>query len=129
MDVARRLLLHLLAALSPSGKMVVGIDDTIERRWGGKIKTRGIYRDAARSSHGRFIKTSGLHWLSLAVMPWALAFLTVLPPSVRWSAAVWIGERGIEFGPAFAIQCRPSHFGLSGVSVPARTNWRRDATW
>src|ERR1700710_2126793 len=51
-DVARRLLLHLLAVLLPSGEVVIGIDDTIERRWGGKIKARGIYRDAVRSSHG-----------------------------------------------------------------------------
>jgi hypothetical protein len=67
-DVARRLLLHLLAVLSPSGEVVIGVDDTIERRWGGKIKARGIYRDAVRSSHGHFVKTSGLRWLSLAVM-------------------------------------------------------------
>jgi hypothetical protein len=26
------------------------------------------YRDAVRSSHGHFVKTSGLRWLSLAVM-------------------------------------------------------------
>jgi hypothetical protein len=94
-DVARRLLLHLLAVLSPTGEVVVGIDDTIERRWGGKIKARGIYRDAVRSSHGHFVKTSGLRWLSLAVMlpvpfagrHWALPFLTVLAPSARWSEA------------------------------------------
>ena len=94
-DVARRALLHLLAVLSPSGEVVIGIDDTIERRWGGKIKARGIYRDAVRSSHGHFVKTSGLRWLSLAVMlplpfagqRWALPFLTVLAPSARWSEA------------------------------------------
>jgi hypothetical protein len=92
-DVARRLLLHLLAVLLPNGEVVIGIDDTIERRWGGKIKARGIYRDAVRSSHGHFVKTSGLRWLSLAVMVpvpfadrrWALPFLTVLAPSARWS--------------------------------------------
>jgi hypothetical protein len=46
-----------------------------------------------RSSHGHFVKTSGLRWLSLAVMlpvpfanrRWALPFLTVLAPSARWS--------------------------------------------
>jgi DDE superfamily endonuclease len=94
-DVARRLLLHLLAVLLPNGEVVIGIDDTIERRWGGKIKARGIYRDAVRSSHGHFVKTSGLRWLSLAVMVpvpfagrrWALPFLTVLAPSARWSEA------------------------------------------
>src|ERR1700733_9696380 len=90
-DVARRLLLHLLAVLSPSGEVVIGIDDTIERRWGGKIRARGIYRDAVRSSHSHFVKTSGLRWLSLAVMlpipfagqRWALPFLTVLAPLER----------------------------------------------
>lgn len=94
-DVARRLLLHLLAVLWPSGEVVIGIDDTIERRWGGKIKARGIYRDPVRSSHGHFVKTSGLRWLSLVVMlpvpfagrRWALPFLTVLAPSARWSEA------------------------------------------
>jgi DDE superfamily endonuclease len=64
-DVARRLLLHLLAVLSPSGEVVIGVDDTIERRWGGKTKARGIYRDAVRSSHGHFVKTrdcAGCRW-------------------------------------------------------------------
>jgi hypothetical protein len=64
-------------------------------RWGGKIRARGIYRDAVRSSHGRFVKTNGLRWLSLAVMlpdpfagqRWALPFVTVLAPSARWSEA------------------------------------------
>jgi hypothetical protein len=36
--VARRLLLHLLDRLLPDGPVVIGIDDTIERRWGAKIK-------------------------------------------------------------------------------------------
>jgi hypothetical protein len=50
---------------------------------------------AVRSSHGDFVKTSGLRWLSLAVMlpvpiagrRWALPFWTVLGPSARWSEA------------------------------------------
>lgn len=33
-------------------------DDTIERHCGAKIK--GIYRDPVRSSHGHFVKASGL---------------------------------------------------------------------
>jgi hypothetical protein len=94
-DVARRLLLHLLAVLWPDGEVVIAVDDTVERRWGAKIKARGIYRDPVRSSHGQFVKTSGLRWLSLAVaLPvpfagrrWALPFLTVLAPSARWSEA------------------------------------------
>lgn len=94
-DVARRLLGHLVAVLLPDGDVIIGIDDTIERRWGPKIAARGIYRDPVRSSKGHFVKTSGLRWLVLAVMlpvpfagrRWALPFLTVLAPSERWSQA------------------------------------------
>jgi hypothetical protein len=94
-DMARRLLLHLVARLAPGGEVVIGVDDTIERRWGAKIKARGIYRDPVRSSRGHFVKTSGLRWLSLmlivplpwAARSWALPFLTLLAPSERWSAA------------------------------------------
>jgi hypothetical protein len=93
--IARRLLGHLLDALWPGGEVVIAIDDTIERRWGAKIKARGIYRDPVRSSDGHFVKTSGLRWLSLAVVlpipfakrRWALPFLTVLAPSARYSEA------------------------------------------
>jgi hypothetical protein len=72
--VAHRLLLLLVAALVPNGPVVVGIDDTIERRRGARIKARGIYRDPVRSSHGHFVKASGLRWLCvmlLAPVPWA----------------------------------------------------------
>jgi hypothetical protein len=95
--VAHRLLLLLVAVLVPNGPVVVGIDDTIERRWGAKIRTRGIYRDPVRSSHGHFVKASGLRWLCvmlLAPVPWAgcvwaLPFLSVLAPSERYAT-----ERG-----------------------------------
>jgi hypothetical protein len=96
--VAHRLLLLLLVAvLAPTGPVVVGLDDTIERRWGAKIKARGIYRDPVRSSHGHFVKASGLRWLCvmlLAPIPWAgcvwaLPFLTMLAPSERYAT-----ERG-----------------------------------
>jgi hypothetical protein len=50
--LAQRLLRHLLDRLLPSGPVVIGIDNTIERRWGAKIKARGIYRDPVRSSKG-----------------------------------------------------------------------------
>src|SRR4051795_12297844 len=90
--VAHRLLLVLVAALVPDGPVVVGIDDTIERRWGARIGARGIYRDPVRSSRGHFVKASGLRWLCLMVMApmpwggvWGLPFLTVLAPSERYA--------------------------------------------
>ena len=66
--VARRMLLLLVAAFVPERPIVVGIDDTIERRWGTKIKARGIYRDPVRSSHGHFVKASGLRWLCVMLL-------------------------------------------------------------
>src|SRR5512136_719053 len=90
--ISRVLLLLLVKTFAVRGPIVVGIDDTIERRWGAKIKARGIYRDPVRSSHSHMVKTSGLRWLSLMlVVPipwakrvWALPFLTVLAPSERF---------------------------------------------
>ena len=72
--VAARLLRQLIDAFLPAGEVVIGIDDTIERRWGRKIAARGIWRDPVRSSRGHFVKASGLRWLSLMVIapiPWA----------------------------------------------------------
>jgi hypothetical protein len=40
--------------------IVVGLDETIERRRGAKITAKGIYRDLVRSSKDFFVKTSGL---------------------------------------------------------------------
>jgi hypothetical protein len=90
--VARRLLVHLIGTFVPSGVVVMGIDDTVERRKGQRIRAKGIYRDAVRSSDSQVVKVSGLRWLSLMLLVeipwaqrvWALPFLTVLAPSVRY---------------------------------------------
>ena len=71
---ARLLLVWLVATFVPAGPVVIGLDDTIEQRWGAKIAARGIYRDPVRSSHGHFVKACGLRWLSamlLVPVPWA----------------------------------------------------------
>src|SRR5512143_1813480 len=39
--------------------IVVGLDDTLERRRGAKIAAKGIYRDPVRSSQAHFVKASG----------------------------------------------------------------------
>jgi len=86
-------LLHLLlTTFLPFGTVVIGIDETIERRRGKKIRAKGIYRDPVRSSKSHFVKTSGLRWISMMLLvniPWAkriwgLPFLTVLAPSERY---------------------------------------------
>jgi DDE superfamily endonuclease len=89
---ASYLLLRLLVRTFPSaGPLVFGIDETIERRRGKRIRAKGIYRDPVRSSHSHFVKASGLRWISvmlLAPIPWAgriwaLPVLTALAPSER----------------------------------------------
>lgn len=91
LHAAAILLRLLLRCLLPQGPVVVGCDDTIERRRGAKIAAKGIYRDPVRSSHSHLVKASGLRWLSLMLLApvpfaqrvWALPFLTVLVPSER----------------------------------------------
>ena len=59
--VSRVLLGLLVEAFVPEGSpVVVGIDDTLERRWGKKISARGVYRDPVRSTHQNFVKSSVL---------------------------------------------------------------------
>ena len=88
-----RILLGLLISVfAPTGPLLFGIDDTIERRRGDKIAAKGIYRDPVRSSHSHFVKASGLRWLCCILLCdvswtnrcWALPFLTVLCPSERF---------------------------------------------
>ncbi len=87
-----KILLNLLIKVfGLTDELVIGFDDTIERRRGKRIKAKGIYRDAVRSSKSFFVKTSGLRWLSFMLLTevpfarkvWALPFLTVLCPSER----------------------------------------------
>jgi hypothetical protein len=71
---AQILLLLLVRCFASFGPVVLGIDETLERRQGDKIQAKGIYRDAARSSKSFFVKSSGLRWISLmllAPVPWA----------------------------------------------------------
>ncbi len=105
-EAARILLLLLLQYLDRDldrgdGPLVFGIDETLERRRGARIRARGIYRDAVRSSRHQLVKASGLRWISLiwislwislmwlghvpwAGRHWALPVLTVLAPSSRY---------------------------------------------
>jgi hypothetical protein len=92
LEVSVILLRLLLAAFDEGGRLVFGIDETIERRRGEKIAAKGIYRDPVRSSKSHFVKASGLRWISvmwLTPIPfaqriWALPFLTALAPSERY---------------------------------------------
>jgi hypothetical protein len=60
-EVSRVLLGLLVEAFVPEGDpLVVGIDETLERRWAKRIAAKGVYRDPVRSTHENFVKSSGL---------------------------------------------------------------------
>lgn len=91
LHASKILLLMLVSMIGTENPLVMFIDETLERRKGSKIKAKGYYRDAVRSSRKCVVKSSGLKWLSLAVswrFPFsarffALPFMTVLEPSKK----------------------------------------------
>jgi hypothetical protein len=151
---AQVLLGLLVSAFVPTGTIVLGLDDTIERRRGEKITAKGIYRDPVRSSHAHFVKASGLRWLCLMLLVeipwadrvWALPFLTALCPSERscqergrahrtltararqrrrW-AARWLPNRAIVV--TAASSCAALALLAAGRdAVPVVPRWRVDA--
>ena len=110
------LLRLLLAAFVPAdAPVIVGLDESIERRRGAKIAAKGIYRDPVRSSKEFFVKVSGLRWISmqlLAEIPWAkrvwaLPFLTILAPSQHYHQERGIRHKTItDWGRQMILQLR-----------------------
>jgi len=91
-DISRILLGLLVRVFVGVGvPLVVGVDETLERRKGDKIKAKGVFRDSARSSRKHIVYSFGLRWVSMMMLVsvpwstrvWALPFLTVLAPSKR----------------------------------------------
>ena len=93
--VGRVLLEMLIKTFMSTGPIVLGADETLERRWGPKIQARSIFRDSKRSSHYYPNFTPGLRWLSMMMLVplpwchrvWALPFLSVLAPSKKTNLA------------------------------------------
>ncbi len=87
-----KILLGLLVSLVPTSlPLLIVVDDTIERRSGKKIKAKGCYRDACRSTEDVVVTCFGLKWVCLMLIvtlpwcqrPWALPFMTILAPSKK----------------------------------------------
>src|SRR3954465_8383600 len=92
---ARILLGQLQKVFVPEGEpLVIAVDDSLERRRGARIRDKGIWRDAVRSSRGFVVKVAGLRWLLLQVVArpgfasrtWGLPFLTILSRSEQADA-------------------------------------------
>jgi hypothetical protein len=78
--VLSKILLDLLIRVFlPAGvPLVLAIDETLERRRGSKIKYKGWFRDAIRSTANHVSKSLGIRWICLAVLV-----------SVPWSQRLW----------------------------------------
>ena len=92
--VARRLLSAVIAAFVPDGfGLTFAIDETLERRWGKKIRIRGRYRDPLASGKERSVSAGGIRWIVLALIvtvpwsrrPWALPVLSLPSPTPKVS--------------------------------------------
>jgi DDE superfamily endonuclease len=76
----------IMVLVPPRATIVLGADDTVERRHGRKITAKGGYRDAVRSTKKHVIRCFGLKWVSMMLLVpvpwsrrvWALPFLTAL---------------------------------------------------
>ena len=82
--------------VSVGGTIEIVMDETLERRWGPKISKRGHWRDSLLSSKERSVSSSGLRWVTMALvvtlpwtkMRWALPFLSVLTTTPKGSEAL-----------------------------------------
>jgi hypothetical protein len=90
MALSRRLLLLLVRTfVVVGGAITFVIDETLERRWGRRLKMRGPYRDPLASSRQRSVATSGVRWIVLTLVStppwarrsWALPVLSVPAPT------------------------------------------------
>ena len=93
LEASRVLLMMLVTMFTATGPIIMGIDDTIERRKGKKIKAKGIYQrpstlksrtlcQGERLTRSRIMLLVEIPW---AQRVWALPFLTALAPSERYS--------------------------------------------
>lgn len=82
--VSKILLALLICVFVPAGcVLVIAVDEHLERRWGPKIKYKGVFRDPIRSTAKRVNFALGIRWIVLALVVqtpwsqrlWALPFL------------------------------------------------------
>jgi hypothetical protein len=91
LEGARRVLVLLGSLLAPAGPLIMGREETLERRRGAQIQAQGLDREAGRAAHRHLVNARGVRWVRLrrlVSLPWATRvgawpFLTVLAPAAR----------------------------------------------
>lgn len=103
-DLSRRLLQLLVRTfIAVGGTLTFVIDETLERRWGRRIKRRGHYHDPLASSKKRSVASPGLRWivLTLIVTPswtrrsWALPVMCVQAPTPEVSKRLGLRHKTV----------------------------------
>jgi hypothetical protein len=102
---AATIMLRLLVKtfLAPDAPIEIVVDETLERRWGRKIKKRCHWRDSLASSHKQNVTTSGLRWLVAALVvklpwssrPWALPFFSTILTTPKRSTELNLRHRTV----------------------------------
>ena len=90
LGASRRLLRLVGAVCGPAGVVVLGLEETIERRRGANITATGLDRDPVRSSRAHVVNVSGRRWRCGRRLPprsgahrvWAHAGKPPVP--IRW---------------------------------------------
>ena len=85
--------------IAVGGALTFVIEETLERRWGRRIRKRGHSRDPLASSKQRSVSTSGLRWIVLTLLitppwtsrPWALPGMQC--PSTNPQVRRHLGQR------------------------------------
>ena len=122
--------------------LVLGADETLERRRGEKIKAKGAFRDAVRSSKKYTVISFGLRWVCMMLLVpvpwssrgWALPFLTVLAPSQATHTAQgkrhktsvdWIGQmlRVVRRWYPHRALILVVDGGLAAIKLACRSQW------
>ena len=93
-QAGRMLMGWLMTSLMPPGvTIVLGADDTVERRCGRRITAKGCDREAVRSSKTHVIRCFSLKWVSmmrLVPVPWSQR-VWALPLLTAWC---WPAQKG-----------------------------------
>lgn len=124
---ATTIMLRLLinTFLAPNAPVEIVLDETLERRWGRKIKKRGHWRDSLASSRKQNVTTSGLRWLVAALsvkLPWssrnwALPFFSTILTTPKRSAELKLRHRTVTNRTAQLVKWLHRLFKQSGRSV------------
>jgi DDE superfamily endonuclease len=122
-----RILANLLVRtfMAPGARLTFAIDETLERRWGRRIRIRGHYRDPLASSKEKSVAASGIRWIVLALIvtppwtkrPWALPVLSLPSPTPGVNAKLGRRHKTIAQWAAGMITCLSRWFPKLDLTV------------